>query len=59
MKGGNSFIYCIFIILNLLIIAIGLAILGATVYLWTITKKANYWNCAFLGLGTFIILIAT
>ena len=58
-KAGNSFIFWLFTLLNMLLIVLGLGISAAAVYLWTLTKSANYFTLSFLGLGVFLAMIAT
>ena len=58
-RAGNSFIFCLFTLLNMLLVVLGLGIAAAAVYLWTLTKTYNYFTLSFLGLGVFISMIAT
>mmetsp|Transcript_7653 Transcript_7653/g.6779 ORF Transcript_7653/g.6779 Transcript_7653/m.6779 type:complete len:209 (-) Transcript_7653:63-689(-) len=59
MKGGNSCLFFIFTVLNFALLVVGATIGGSGIYLWTITKSANYFTMSFLGAGVFVMLIAS
>ena len=55
IKAGNTCLFFIFKFFNLLMLLVGLGVLGCDIYLFSITKRANYANLFFLVVGLYLI----
>ncbi len=51
---GNKIIFVLFLISNVLLMALGLAIMAAGIYLFVLTSEANAFNFIFLFLGIIV-----